>query len=75
LHPPLISIALHNVTAEVTGPTGLVTSGRAGYADFVRESPAAGRAYYIVYLKGKMVRYFGRNGGEHIQYFSGAGAR
>lgn len=48
-----------------------VQGGEAGYADFVRAGAAAGYAYYIVYLYGKMVRYFGRDGGEHIQYFPG----
>jgi uncharacterized protein YbcV (DUF1398 family) len=46
-----------------------VQSGGAGYADFVREAPAAGCAFYIVYLNGKKVRYFGRDGGEYIQDF------
>src|SRR5271154_6855921 len=50
-------------------------SGLAGYVDFVIEAPAAGCACYIVYLNGKKVRYFGRNGGEHIQYLPSAGAR
>jgi uncharacterized protein YbcV (DUF1398 family) len=46
-----------------------VQSGEAGYADFVREAPAAGCACYIVFLNGKNVRYFGRDGGEYIQVF------
>lgn len=49
-----------------------VQSGQATYADFVREGTAAGCAYYIVYLDGKKVRYFGRDGGEHVQYFPGS---
>lgn len=49
-----------------------VQAGQAGYADFVREGAAAGCAYYIVYLNGKLVRYFGRDGGEHIQHFPGS---
>ncbi len=49
-----------------------VQAGEAGYADFVREAPAIGCAYYIVYLYGKKVRYFGRDGDEYIQYFPGA---
>lgn len=49
-----------------------VQAGECSFADFVRESTAAaGCAYYIVFLKGKMVRYFGRDGGEHVQYFPG----
>ncbi|HWB85239.1 MAG TPA: DUF1398 family protein [Bryobacteraceae bacterium] len=49
-----------------------VQSGRAVYADFVREGTAAGCAYYTVYLDGKKVRYFGRDGGEHVQHFPGS---
>lgn len=49
-----------------------VQSGQAAYADFVREGTAAGCAYYIVYLEGKQVRYFGRDGGEHVQHFPGS---
>ncbi len=46
-----------------------IQSGQASYPDFVKEGVAAGCAYYIVYLNGKKVRYFGRDGGEHIQHF------
>jgi uncharacterized protein YbcV (DUF1398 family) len=49
-----------------------VQAGQASYADFVREGTAAGCACYVVYLNGKLVRYFGRDGGEHIQYFPGS---
>lgn len=49
-----------------------VQAGEAGYADFVREAAVVGCAYYIVYLCGKKVRYFGRDGDEYIQYFPGA---
>jgi uncharacterized protein YbcV (DUF1398 family) len=49
-----------------------VQSGQASYPDFVREGTAAGCAYYIVYLNGKKVRYFGRDGGEHVQHYPGS---
>lgn len=49
-----------------------VQAGQASYADFVREGTAAGCAFYVVYLNGKLVRYFGRDGGEHVQYFPGS---
>ena len=49
-----------------------VQAGQAAYPDFVKEGAAAGCAYYIVYLNGKKVRYFGRDGGEHVQYFPGS---
>jgi uncharacterized protein YbcV (DUF1398 family) len=49
-----------------------VQARKASYPDFVKEGAAAGCAYYIVYLKGRKVRYFGRDGAEHIQHFPGA---
>jgi uncharacterized protein YbcV (DUF1398 family) len=49
-----------------------VQAGQAWYPDFVREGAAAGCAYYIVYLHGKRVRYFGRDGDEYVQYFPGS---
>jgi len=49
-----------------------VQAGQAAFPDFVREGTAAGCAYYIVYLHGKKVRYFGRDGGEYIQHFPGS---
>lgn len=49
-----------------------VQAGEAWYPDFVREAAVAGCAYYIVYVNGKKVRYFGRDGGEHVQLFPGA---
>jgi uncharacterized protein YbcV (DUF1398 family) len=45
-----------------------VQSGLAWYPDFVKEGVAAGCAYYIVYLDGRKIRYFGRDGGEYIQH-------
>jgi uncharacterized protein YbcV (DUF1398 family) len=49
-----------------------VQAGQAWYPDFVKEGTAAGCAYYIVYLNGKKVGYFGRDGGEHVQHFPGS---
>ena len=49
-----------------------VQSGQAWYPDFVKEGAAAGCAYYIVYLYGRKVRYFGRDGDEYIQHFPGS---
>lgn len=44
-------------------------NGQASYLDFIRDSAAAGCAYYIVYLHGKKVCYFGRDGDEHTEHF------
>ena len=49
-----------------------VQAGQAWYPDFVREGAAAGCAYYIVYLYGRKVRYFGRDGDEYVQHFAGS---
>jgi uncharacterized protein YbcV (DUF1398 family) len=49
-----------------------VQARQAWYPDFVREGAAAGCAYYIVYLYGRKVRYFGRDGDEYIQHFPGS---
>jgi uncharacterized protein YbcV (DUF1398 family) len=46
-----------------------VQLGQADYPNFIREGTAAGCAYYIVFLYGGIVRYFGRDGGEHVQRF------
>lgn len=66
---------VHDVVAPVFSAEKLenintrVQSGQAWYPEFVNESTAAGCAYYIVYLYGGKVRYFGRDGDEHIQHF------
>lgn len=57
---------------KIEGINQRVQAGQAAYPDFVREGAAAGCAYYIVYLNGKIVRYFGRDGGEYIQHFPGS---
>jgi uncharacterized protein YbcV (DUF1398 family) len=49
-----------------------VQAGKAAYPDFVEEGTAAGCAYYIVFLNGRKVRYFGRDGGEYVQHFPGS---
>lgn len=49
-----------------------VQARQATFADFLREAPAAGCAFYSVYVVAKKVRYFGRDGGEHIQYLPGS---
>jgi len=48
-------------------------AGTATYSDFIRDSAAAGCVYYIVYLTGRKVKYFGRDGDEHVENFPGQG--
>ena len=57
---------------KIEGINQRVQAGQAAYPDFVKEGAAAGCACYIVYLRGKKVRYFGRDGGEYIQHFPGS---
>jgi len=66
------AVALEFSAERLAAINKKVQSGEAWYPGFVREAAAAGCAYNIVYLNGKKDRYFGRNGGEHVQYFPGA---
>ena len=47
-------------------------AGKIGYRHFIDEITAAGCVYYIAYLKGKRVSYFGRDGDCHVEYFPSA---
>lgn len=75
VNEPLIhnGVAAEFSAERLDGINKKVQSGEWGFADFVREgTAAAGCAYYIVYLNGKKVRYFGRDGDEHVQHFPGS---
>lgn len=39
------------------------------YPEFAAECAAAGCSNYIVYIGGKMVKYLGRDGEEHVERF------
>lgn len=43
--------------------------GQIDYQTFIKEVLDAGCVYYIAYLAGKRVIYFGRNGDHHIEHF------
>jgi len=47
-------------------------AGRSDYRTFVREILQAGCVYYIAYLSGKRVSYFGRDGSAHVEFFPNA---
>jgi uncharacterized protein YbcV (DUF1398 family) len=64
-------IAQRFVQTAIDAINTRVQAGQATFADFVQESTASGCAYYIVYVNGQKVRYFGRHGDEHIQSFPG----
>jgi uncharacterized protein YbcV (DUF1398 family) len=44
-------------------------SGQLKYPDFVRQVKTAGCNYYVVYLSGRKVAYFGRHGESHTEHF------
>lgn len=46
-----------------------VQQGKSNYENFIHEILAAGCVYYIAYLSGEKVAYFGRNGEVHVEYF------
>jgi len=43
------------------------------YRAFTERAMAAGVQGYFVFLRGKQVTYFGRNGDQHTEWFPGAG--
>ena len=47
-------------------------AGKITYPQFMEKISAAGCSYYIAYLSGKRVIYFGRQGDLHTEYFPGA---
>ncbi|BDA77358.1 hypothetical protein LPTSP3_g02880 [Leptospira kobayashii] len=46
-----------------------VQAGKINYREFIDEVTSAGCIYYIAYLSGKRVIYFGREGEFHIEHF------
>jgi len=49
-----------------------IQAGEINYNTFSEEIIQAGCVYYIAYLSGKRVIYFGREGDFHIEHFPGA---
>ena len=45
------------------------------YRDFTRRAMEAGVQSYFAFLHGKRVTYLGRQGDQHIEWFSGAGPK
>jgi len=46
-----------------------IQQGRIGYADFLRKIMSAGCASYGVFIQGRKVMYFGRDGDVHTERF------
>jgi uncharacterized protein YbcV (DUF1398 family) len=49
-----------------------IQAGEIDYNTFSEEIIQAGCVFYIAYLSGKRVIYFGREGDFHVEYFPGA---
>jgi len=49
-----------------------IQQGRIGYAEFLRDIMSAGCASYGVFIGGRKVMYFGRDGEFHTEHFPGA---
>lgn len=65
--------AAESFSAEkVAGAVQAIQQGKINYREFVDQIMAAGTVYYIAYLTGKQVIYFGRKGEFHIEKFPGA---
>ena len=65
----------HPIVADVFNSAGVAASVRAiqrgelGYAEFLRRIMADGCAHYCVYIGGRKVVYFGRDGDSHTEHF------
>jgi len=46
-----------------------IQQGRIGYAEFLRKIMSAGCAGYGVFIQGRKVMYFGRDGDVHTEHF------
>jgi uncharacterized protein YbcV (DUF1398 family) len=56
----------------VAATVGAIQQGRIGYAEFLRKIMSAGCASYGVFIGGRKVMYFGRDGDFHTEHFPGA---
>lgn len=64
------SQARENFSAEqVNAAVRKVQAGNSNYKNFMQEISDAGCVYYITYLAGKKVIYFGRKGEMHVEHF------
>jgi uncharacterized protein YbcV (DUF1398 family) len=55
--------------SAVAATVHAIQNGEIGYADFLRRIMAAGCASYRVFIDGRKVIYFGRDGDFHIEEF------
>jgi len=59
----------------VAATVGAIQQGRIGYAEFLVKIMAAGCASYSVFIGGRKVMYFGRDGDFHTEHFPAAGKK
>jgi uncharacterized protein YbcV (DUF1398 family) len=64
-------VALHFDAASVEKSVASRQKGEITYVQFLDQIIAAGCTHYEVYIAGKKVIYFGREGSQHIQLFPG----
>lgn len=55
--------------AQVGSAVKNIQTGKIDYKEFLHQIMEAGTVYYITYLSGKRVIYFGREGDFHIEHF------
>lgn len=66
---PHLTAALSFSANDVQSAIRASQAGEIKYPEFTKRILAAGCVYYIAYLSGKRVTYFGRNGDSHTEYF------
>jgi len=64
-------VALHFDAAAVKKSVASSQKGEITYVQFLDQIIAAGCAHYEVYITGKKVIYFGRDGNQHVELFPG----
>ncbi len=69
LDAPLAPIAQDFSAAQVKAAILQAQAGTVMYPEFKKLSQAAGCIGYTVWLTGKHVTYFGRNGDTHVEHF------
>jgi uncharacterized protein YbcV (DUF1398 family) len=55
--------------ASVAASVDAIQQGKVGYAEFLRRIMTAGCASYRVFIDGRKVMYFGRDGDFHTEHF------
>jgi uncharacterized protein YbcV (DUF1398 family) len=65
-------VAQHFDAASVKKSVASSQKGEITYVQFLGQVIAAGCTHYEVYITGKKVIYFGRDGSQHIELFPGA---